>query len=52
MLESFAHGRLHTREAGLRGLRRQLESTLGRDVDLSVIRQGGPFDSEPWLPVQ
>ena len=47
MLESFAHGRLHTGESGLRGLRDSLQDVLGRKVDLSVIKRGGLFDAEP-----
>ncbi len=52
MLHALETGKIQAGEAGLRGLRRGLEGDLGREVDLSIIRRGGPFDNEPWLPVQ
>lgn len=52
MLHALETGKIQAGEAGLRGLRRSLEGDLGREVDLSIIRRGGPFDNEPWLPVQ
>jgi hypothetical protein len=52
MLQSFARGRLHTRESGLRGVRGQLSTIFEQDIDISIIRRGGPFDNEPWLPLQ
>ncbi|HEY6744594.1 MAG TPA: hypothetical protein VI357_02635 [Mycobacteriales bacterium] len=51
MLAALERGRLHTKEAGLRALRNGLAEDLGRDVDLAVIRRGGLFDAEPWLPL-
>jgi uncharacterized protein YukE len=51
MLEALARGRIHTGEAGLRQLRNSLEDALGKKVDISVIKRGGLFDGEPWLPV-
>lgn len=44
-------GIIHVRRAGLRSLGVELESVLGHKVDLSVIRRGGRFDQEPWLPL-
>ncbi len=44
-------GIVHVRRAGLLPLRRVLEPVLGCKVDISVIRQGGRFDGEPWLPL-
>lgn len=40
-------GRIFAGEAGLRGLRRQLERELGFEVDLSIIQRGGLFDNGP-----
>ncbi len=45
-------GKIQAGEAGLRGLRKDLETDLGMPVDISVIRQGGPFDRGPYLPLQ
>lgn len=42
-------GRIFAGEAGLRGLRRQLERELGFEVDLSIIQRGGLFDDGPWM---
>jgi hypothetical protein len=42
-------GKIQSGEAGLRPLRRQLESQLGIDVDISVIKQGEPFDQRPII---
>lgn len=42
-------GKIQAGEAGLRNLRRELETDLGIAVDVSVIRKGGPFDSGPFL---
>lgn len=44
-------GKIQAGEAGLSHLRRQLESHLDMDVDLSVIRRGGPFDQPPYIGV-
>ncbi|HST63627.1 MAG TPA: hypothetical protein VLM05_00440 [Mycobacteriales bacterium] len=52
MLHAMETGKIQAGEAGLRGLRRGLEQDLGKEVDLSIIRRGGAFDNEPWLPVQ
>ena len=43
--------RIHTGEAGLRGLRRQIEIETGFDVQISVIRAGGILITtlrHPW----
>jgi hypothetical protein len=50
-LNAAARGRLFWRHAGLKQLRDDLQSDLGRKVDLSIIKRGGPFDNEPWLRV-
>jgi hypothetical protein len=45
-------GRIFWRHAGLKELHDGLQSDLGRKVDLAIIRRGGRFDNEPWLPVR
>jgi predicted nucleotidyltransferase len=51
MMWAIQTGKIQAGEAGLSGLRRTLESSLGMDVDLSIIRQGGPFDNPPFIGV-
>ncbi|WP_121231969.1 nucleotidyltransferase domain-containing protein [Saccharothrix variisporea] len=51
MLHAIKTGKIHVGEAGLRGLRGSLEAELGMEVDLSVIRVGGPFDNPPYIEV-
>ena len=51
MLHAIATGKIHAGEAGMHGLRVQLRRDLRMRVDLSVIRRGGPYDTEPWLKI-
>ncbi|MER7922293.1 RHS repeat-associated core domain-containing protein [Streptomyces sp. NPDC096057] len=51
MLWAIQTGKIQAGEAGVSGVRRALEAQLGMDVDLSVIRQGGPFDNPPFIEV-
>jgi hypothetical protein len=51
MQHARATGKIQAGEAGLRLLRRTLEADLGMEVDISVIREGGPFDQGPYLPL-
>jgi hypothetical protein len=44
-------GKIQFGEAGLSRGRRQVEAELDMDVDLSVIRSGGPFDTPPSMEV-
>ncbi|MFI7285123.1 hypothetical protein ACIBRY_00375 [Streptomyces anulatus] len=44
-------GKIQAGEAGLRSLRKALEAQLGMEVDLSIIRRGGPFDNPPYIRV-
>lgn len=44
MPRAIQSGKILAGEAGLRGLRMQLERDLGRGVDLSIIQRGGDFD--------
>jgi hypothetical protein len=45
-------GKIQAGEAGLRGLRRQLQQELDMDVDLSIITVGGPFDNPPFIEIE
>ncbi|ROQ67849.1 RHS repeat-associated protein [Streptomyces sp. 840.1] len=51
MLHAMETGKIQAGEAGLRGLRKALEAQLGMEVDLSIIRRGGPFDNPPFIRV-
>ena len=51
LVNAIETGKIQAGEMGLSGLRRQLESALGIDVDLSVIRRGGPFNQPPFIGV-
>jgi hypothetical protein len=51
MLWAVETGKIQAGEAGLSRLRRTLEARLGMEVDLSIIRQGGPFDNPPFIGV-
>ncbi|MGB9752828.1 nucleotidyltransferase domain-containing protein [Roseiflexus castenholzii] len=51
MLHALETGKIQAGEAGLRGLRKSLEERFGYPVDISVIREGGPFDRGPWVPL-
>jgi Nucleotidyltransferase domain len=51
MQHAIETGKIQAGEAGLRWLRKQLESTLGMDVDISVILKNGPFDQGPIIPL-
>jgi hypothetical protein len=39
-------------ELGLSGLGKNLQRELGIDVDISVIRIGGPMDRGPYLQLK
>ena len=49
---AMAMGKIQSGEAGLRGLRHRIEAYLGMDVDISVIRRGGPFDQGTRIPIR
>ncbi len=51
MMWAMDTGKIQAGEAGVSGIRRSLEAQLGMDVDLSVIRQSGPFDNPPFIEV-
>lgn len=51
MRHAIETGKIQAGEAGLGGLRRQLQNQLGMDVDLSIIQRGGAFDNGVTLPL-
>ena len=51
MLHAIETGKIQAGEAGLSGLRKQIQRIIGVDVDISVIQRGGNFDNGPTLPV-
>lgn len=51
MEHAIKTGKIQAGEAGLHGIRKQLEQKLGIEVDLSVIKIGGPFDQGPYMPI-
>jgi len=32
-------------------IRDQLQAVVGKKVDMSILKVGGPFDHEPYLPI-
>jgi len=50
-LHALEKGIIHSGEARLTPLRKELESHFGMDVDLSIIQRGGQFDNGPQLPL-
>ena len=51
-LRAIETGKIQAGEARLSNQRRQLEQLLGIEVDLSVIRAGGPFDNGAQIPLR
>ncbi len=51
MEHAIGTGKIQAGEAGLSGIRRELARQLGFDIDLSIIREGGPFDRPPFIEV-
>ncbi|EEO6566769.1 hypothetical protein G6H68_002096 [Listeria monocytogenes] len=52
MLHAMETGKIQAGEAKLRGLRKELESLLGIEADVSIILEGGQFDNPPYLPIK
>jgi hypothetical protein len=52
MLRAFETGKIQAGEAGLSGLRRQIQLQLGIDTDLSIIEIGGAFDNGVIIPIR
>ncbi len=51
MLHAIETGKIQAGEAGLRGLRKELEEIFGMDVDISIIEEGGAFDNPPFISI-
>ncbi|MFL6244945.1 MAG: Ig-like domain-containing protein [Thermoanaerobaculia bacterium] len=52
MQHAIKTGKIQAGEAGYRQLRKALEQSLGMEVDVSIIRAGGPFDKGPTVPLR
>ena len=52
MLHAIETGKIQAGEAGLRGLRKELEKIFGMEVDISIIEIDGPFDNPPFIPIE
>ncbi len=49
MLHSIKNGIIHSGECRLSSLRKDIEKILGMEVDISIIRIGGPFDASSFI---
>ena len=52
MLHAIKTGKIQSGEAKLKGLRLELEDIFGMNVDISIIKIGGPFDNPPFIPFE
>ena len=53
MVRALYNGKLDAREAGLAPVRDQVSGALGgKDVHVSVIEEGGNFDTGPSIPIK
>ena len=52
MQHAIKTGKIQSGEAGLRPLRKNLETLLGKDVDISVVKKGGEFDNGIIIPIK
>ncbi|WP_338125203.1 nucleotidyltransferase domain-containing protein [Paenibacillus dendritiformis] len=52
MLHAIETGKIQSGEAKLSKFREQLQQELGMDVDISIIKIGGPFDNPPFTPIK
>ncbi|OKP99462.1 nucleotidyltransferase domain-containing protein [Paenibacillus sp. P46E] len=51
MQHAIETGKIQSGEAGLRSLRQELQKALGMDVDISIVKSGGPFDNGTQIPL-
>jgi len=51
MQHAIETGKIQSGEAGLRSLRKELQEVLGMEVDISIIKKGGPFDNGTQMPL-
>ena len=57
--EAVRQGRLHSGEAGIPGIRKEIQRLINEEMNLgfakgvqvTVIRQAGPFDQGPFIPL-
>lgn len=57
--EAIRQGRLHAGEAGIGGIRREIQGLINKEMrlgfteglQLTVIREAGPFDQGPFIPL-
>jgi RHS repeat-associated protein len=52
MQHAMKTGKIQAGEAGLSGVRKNLEKLLGMKVDISIIKKGGAFDNGAQIPVK
>jgi len=52
MLHAIETGKIQSGEAKLSKFRELLQQELGIDVDISIIKIGGPFDNPPFTPIK
>lgn len=52
MQHAIKTGKIQSGETGLKPLRLALEAEFKTKVDISVIREDGPFDQGPWIPIR
>ncbi len=59
LVQALERGRLHAGEAGISGIRKELQRLINeqmglgftKGVQLTVIREAGPFDKGPFIPL-
>ncbi len=51
MKHAVETGKIQSGEAGLRGVRKQLERDIGLEVDISIIKKDGAFDNPPYIQI-
>jgi hypothetical protein len=59
LAQALQHGRLHAGEAGISGVRKEIQRLINeqmglgfdKGVQLTVIREAGPFDQGPFIPL-
>jgi hypothetical protein len=58
--EAVRQGRLHSGEAGISGVRKEIQRLINEEMNLgfakgvqvTVIREAGPFDQGPFIPLR
>ncbi|MCM3134249.1 S8 family serine peptidase [Paenibacillus polysaccharolyticus] len=52
MFHAIETGKIQSGEAKLSKFREILQQELGMDVDISIIKKGGPFDNPPFIRIK